>query len=544
VSDLERLSVLVIESHPGMRTQLRDMLSSMEIQRVQFAVSAAIAIRKLRDTRFNVVLCEYHLGEGQDGQHLLEDLRTHDIIPLETLFIMLTGERQYEKVIGAAELIPNDYILKPFAAETLHTRLDRALVKRDAFMPVYRVIEAGDLPEAIRLCAESETVHPDYAFDFVRLRADLHLQMGHVDKAQAVYRAATEIRPLPWMRLGLAKTLFMEKRYAEAEELLLSLIEQNRHYLDAYEWLAKTREMGGRMDEARKALLQATTLSPNRLTRLRRVGELSLSVGDPITAERMLTQVVRKSKQSDFREQEDYVHLVRAQLDNGKLEEAANTLDELTRSMPNDPKTRLCGAVAQSHLLIRKGDPEKARHVLSTGLKEYRNVGELSAVLKRELVRTCFENRLEAEAQEIVLDILRNAPDEKTIEYTRTLMREQGRTEMSSELEQRIQAEVRGLVAAGARLAQSGDFDGAVREMLTAVRKMPGNTHVLFNASLALLRHIEHHGWNESFATQARNLIQQARKRDPYNTRFAALTDFLHDLRVRQHQATRPGHGY
>lgn len=541
MTEFERLTVLVIEANPGMRSQLRDMLAGMGVSRLQFAVSASVAIRKLRDARFDLVLCEYHLGEGQDGQHLLEDLRNHEIIPLDTLFIMVTGERQYEKVVGAAELAPNDYILKPFAADTLQTRLMRALEKRDAFMPVYRLIELGDTPDAIRRCADNETVYPQYALDFMRLRAELHVAMGHADEAQAVYRAILKSRALPWARLGLAKTHFMQKRYAEAEALLNALVEENRRYLDAYDWLARTREAAGRVHDARQALIQATQLSPNRLARLRRVGELSLAVGDTASAEKALSEVVRKGKFSDFREPEDHVRLVQAQLENGKLDEAEASIRDLERSMADQPKTRLCAALTNACLLTRMGDPAKARALLAQGLKGYSSTGGFSPAMQRELVKTCFEHDLEKEGQELVLDILRNAGDEQTLAQTRAMMHAQGRGELSARLEERIQGEVRNLVAAGARMAKSGDYDGAVREMLNAVRKMPGNTHVLFNAALALLRHIEHHGWNEQFAAQARNLIAQARRRDPYNQRLAALTDFLHEL-IRKYRV-KPGHG-
>jgi len=37
---------------------------------------------------------------------LLEDLRHNKIIPLWTIFFMVTAERSYEKVVGAAELAP------------------------------------------------------------------------------------------------------------------------------------------------------------------------------------------------------------------------------------------------------------------------------------------------------------------------------------------------------------------------------------------------------------------------------------------------------
>ena len=75
------LDVLVVESQATMRAQLRNMLTSIGIEAPQFAVSATMAMRRLRAQRYDLVLCEYNLGEGQDGQHLLEDLRQHRQLP-------------------------------------------------------------------------------------------------------------------------------------------------------------------------------------------------------------------------------------------------------------------------------------------------------------------------------------------------------------------------------------------------------------------------------------------------------------------------------
>ena len=168
------IDVLVVESQATMRAQLRNMLTSIGIEAPQFAVSATMAMRRLRAQRYDLVLCEYNLGEGQDGQHLLEDLRQHRIIPRDTLFVMITAERNYERVTSACELAPDDYILKPLTAETLRVRLLRALEKRDAFLPAWQLMKIGDPVAAIDYCRIARNEHPQHLVDFMRLQAELH----------------------------------------------------------------------------------------------------------------------------------------------------------------------------------------------------------------------------------------------------------------------------------------------------------------------------------------------------------------------------------
>ena len=529
VIDLATISALIVEANPNMRTQLRNMLNMCGIGKVQFAVTAGVAVRKLRDGRYDLILCEYHIGDGQDGQHLLEDLRHNAIIPLSTLFIMVTGERQYERVVSAAELAPNDYILKPFAADTLHDRILRCLDKREAFLPAYKLIELGNVPDAIAYCCEAETKHTHWQFDFMRLRAELHVASGHADEAQHLYERIVESRGVPWARLGLAKTLYMQRRYAEAEDMLQALVNENDLFVDAYDWLSRAREAAGQLESARSILANATALSPHRVGRLRRLGELSIETGDHEAAEKILTEVVRKGKYSDFRDPEDHVRLIQAQLGKGDTVQAEATIRDLERSMAGLDKTRSCTALSSALVHVKKGDHARAGEAIKTLMAEQDAAQNLSLKMKGELARACFATQLDDHGSELVLDIMRNAPDERTISSAKDMLKEAGKAELGEQLAGQINCEVKDLVSEGARKAQSGDFDGAVQFMLNAVRRMPGNPNVLFNATLALLKHVENCGWNERFAEQARTLMERARQQDPGNPRLPALTAYYHN---------------
>lgn len=528
--NIEDISVLIVDSNAGMRTQLRNMLGLCGITKIALAVSAGVAVRKLRDQNFDIILCEYHLGEGQDGQHLLEDLRNHHLIPLATLFLMITGESQYEKVVSAAELAPNDYILKPFSSDKLLGRLSRALEKRDIFMPTYKLIEAGNTLEAIETCRAGESNNPQYVIDFMRLRAELHLIAGQAKEAQEIYELVVDSKAVPWAKLGLAKTLFMQKRFDEAEEQLQGLLEENNMYLDAYDWLAKTREAAGRIHEAKETLEEAVKVSPHTVRRLRKLGEVSAECGDMETASRMMSTVVNKGKYSDFRDPEDHVQLVKAQLGMGDAAAAALTLRDLERSMDGQPKTDLCKAISTAMMATHAGDTDKANAALDQAIRF--NDPRLGATvgLKKDLARICLENDQDDKAAAVIMDVMRHAANDEAVEAIKNMLVELGRPELGAKLAESARAEVRSIMSEGAQLAQSGDYDGAVRQMLQAVDKLPGNTHVLFNAALALLKHIENIGWNDHFASNAKSFIERVRKQDPGNQRLSALVNYFHAL--------------
>src|SRR5690606_10855495 len=162
-----------------------------------------------------------------------------------------------EKVVSAAELMLNDYVLKPFTAEMLLERIARAIDKRDALTPIHQMIDHGSLNEAIEACEVGEHTHPRHQADFMRLRAELHMMLGELDEAEALYSELFAKRSIAWARLGLATTLFMQNRLAEAEDMLQTLVDEKRQFLEAYDWLARTQEAMGRMKQAQQTLENA-----------------------------------------------------------------------------------------------------------------------------------------------------------------------------------------------------------------------------------------------------------------------------------------------
>ncbi len=527
--ELEKLSVLVIESRQGMRAQLRAMLTSHHVSAIQFASSAGAAVRKLRQETFDLILCSHELGEGQDGQHLLEDLRTHRIVPRETLFVMISSERNYERVIGTAELAPDDYILTPLTPSTLLDRLQRVLARREVFLPAWRLMDAGNTAGAIEYCLSNEPLFPYERPRFMRLRAELHESQGEFATAEKIFRAIVAEKPLPWAQLGVGRQLYRRRQFEEAVSILESLVGDHDYFIEAYDWLTRCRAALGEFQRAQEVMSKAVSLSPQRVARLREYGEVATKAGDYAEAEQSLAEVVRKGKYSDFRNPEDHLRLLKVQLLDKKHDAALATIGDLEKSMPGEAATAVCASLGRALAARASGKEGEAREALRQTILGA--TGQpLSASLKQELIRTGLDLSLDEECGSLVSDLLRNAEDEKTVEDTRALMAERGREKLSVQIEQDIQKEVKELVSAGAAKAQSGDYDGAVAAMMNAARRMPGNPNVLFNAALALLRRIERKGWNEHFAEQARKLIIRCRKLDPSNPKLEAMTTFHQGL--------------
>lgn len=534
MNELEGLSALIIEPHAGMRASIHSMLTQCGITRIEHASSSNQAVKHLGLRAIDMILCEYDLEGGQDGQQLLEDLRHHKLIPLATMFFMVTAEGNHSKVVSTAELAPSDYILKPFTAERLLERIRRALDKRNAFLPVYLLMEGGGQHEAIAACIEGQRLHPRFAIDFLRLRAELHMFLGEADQAEPIYRQLLDIKAIAWARLGLAKTLFMRKEFGEARDMLESLVDNNRNFVDAYDWLARTHAAVGDLRKSQAVLSDAVVVSPHAVRRLRTLAETAFEAGDVDTAEKAQRQVVGKAKYSEFRDPEDHVKLVRTLVAKGDPVAAATVVRDLERSMGGRPNTALCGAIASAMVHESTGNQTRLNESLLKALATCKDTPGVSAGIKLELARSCLQSGMEAGASDVVRDVMRNAADDAGVKRAMGVLEDAGRGELARRLAQESRQHVIDLVADGANRARSGDYRGAMTMMLEAATRMPNNPAVAFNAALASLRCLEHVGWDDRIGHQVIGLIGNVRRLDPLNPKLPAMAK-LHQQVLRQY---------
>lgn len=528
MNQLAGLSALIIEPHAGMRANIHNMLNQCGVTRIDHAGSSNNAVKHLTLKTFDLVLCEYDLEGGQDGQQLLEDLRHHKLISLATMFVMVTAEGDYGKVVSAAELAPTDYILKPFTADRLLDRIVRALARRKVLMPVYRLMEQGAQREAIEVCIEGAAEHPRHAIDFLRLRAELHMFLGEPDEAEPIYQQLIEAKAIAWARLGLAKTMFMRERFPEAQDILEDLVETNKNFVDAYDWLARTHAAAGALDKSQAVLADAVAVSPHAVRRLRKLGEVAMEAGDAETAEKVLRQVVAKAKYSEFRDPEDHVKLVQALVRKGDPVQAAAVIRDLDRSLGGSRSTAACSAISSAMVHECTGNAERLNESLAVALAAVKDSPGLSAQVKLELARSCLQNDMEQDAAEVVREVMRNAPNNSAMSKAMGVFEQAGRADLARALAHESRQEVIELVGQGAQRAKQGDYRGAVGLMTEAVTRMPDNPQVVFNAAVAVLKCLDNEGWDDRLGKSALNLIGTMRRLDPVNPKLPALAG-LHE---------------
>lgn len=522
-----QLTVLVVDPNPVIRTNVQNMLNQSGISRVEFAVNAGAAVRQLAKKSYDVILCEYDLGgpgaggDSQDGQQLLEDLRHHKLIAPWAIFIMITSEGAEDKVLGAAELAPTDYVLKPFTAGMLGERIARALERRAALLPAYQRVAQGDSRAAIQACIDGATGKPRYALDFARLRAELHASMREPAQAEGVYRQVLAARPLGWARLGLARALAAQDRVPDAIEQLDALIADNPRLMAAYDLLAQCRVQRGEHAQARKTLEEAVAISPHMVRRQRRLGEVALETGDAAQAEKSFRQVVTRSRYSEFRSPEDHVQLVKALVRKGDPLGATGVIRDLERSLRGSPELVACKAIAAALLHEAAGDKAATVGELKQAAHAVRDGGMLSSGMRIDLARACLAQRLDDEAAGVLITSM--SGDGISAREALDVFVQAGRPDLADGMNRQLRAQAQILLGVADEKRNMGDVRGAVQTLLEALRMAPNNLQVMIAVAGGILRQVMEMGWDEGLAALCVAQLEHIRALDPAHPRLQAL---------------------
>jgi hypothetical protein len=258
------------------------------------------------------------------------------------------------------------------------------------------------------------------------------------------------------------------------------------------------------------------------------LGELALAAGDLDTAERALRQVVQNSRHSAFRDPEDNTRLVQVLVQQGDPVAAARVIHELEQTMPGRPNAELCSAIASAMLHEYTGNAARLTVALDGALAGVQRRPALSDDLKLELARNCLAHGKAAAGSQLLRSVMGNAGGHAAgaalMRRASAVLEQAGQGALASRLAEQSRQDVIELVAAGALRARQGDFQGAVTLMLEAVQQLPRNVQVVFNAAVAVLKCLEHQGWDERLGQYALQLIEQVRQLAPGNAKLGALS--------------------
>ena len=121
------MPILVVDDYQTMIRIIRNLLKQLGFEDIDDANNGLSALEKLRQKRYGLVISDWNMAP-MTGYDLLRQVRTDEQMR-ETPFIMVTAESKTENVIAAKKAGVDNYIVKPFNAQTLKSKIDAVFTR-------------------------------------------------------------------------------------------------------------------------------------------------------------------------------------------------------------------------------------------------------------------------------------------------------------------------------------------------------------------------------------------------------------------------------
>jgi len=116
------MPILVVDDYQTMVRIIRNLLKQLGFEDVDDANDGTAALAKLKEKKYGLVISDWNM-EPMTGYELLRHVRADEALRV-TPFIMVTAESKTENVIAAKKAGVNNYIVKPFNAQTLKSKIE------------------------------------------------------------------------------------------------------------------------------------------------------------------------------------------------------------------------------------------------------------------------------------------------------------------------------------------------------------------------------------------------------------------------------------
>lgn len=520
---------LLVDDFVGIRQLLRESLRNLGAKHIDQAASGGEAIVLLSKTRYDVVMCDYNLGDGKNGQQVLEEARLRNLMLPSSVWLMVSAEKSVESVMGAAEHQPDAYIIKPITEGVLLTRLNRVWNKKQIFREIDQAFADKDYLRAARLCEEQIALYPLHEIDLHRMRATLLLKSGVPEQARAVYEKVLEERDYNWARCGLGKIRMSAGDLEAAQQMFQAVIADNRFYIDAFDQLALSYQQQGKHEEAFGVLEKAAKLSPNSVPRQRAFGQTALKLGNIPVAEKAFRKCIEMGEYSVAKTVDAYFGLARVCGQKNDTKEAIRLLNAAVHQFGGDEVT-LRAKITEGLVYHESGDYRRAR----------KSGDELEAMLaddtkQRPDSTTCLDMATllfavgvkDAPATLLCYVARNNHDNAPLLEEVQKIFDKARMGDEGIELIKASRQEAADMMNKGVLLWKTGKLTEAVEWMRVARKALPHNMRILFNSAQILISQLHQTGYVRELAEEAIGVLMHVDAIAPGQLRFAQLMEQL-----------------
>ncbi len=524
---------LVIDDFPEIRGSLSRTLKTFGAQSVDTAADGEEAVKLCQKKKFDIVLCDYNLGSGKDGQQILEEVRFLRVLLMTSLFVMITGESSREMVLGALECQPDDYITKPYTQASIKVRLDKAILKHEALLPIKHFVSKGEYQSALDKCNQLIQEGSRYSADCLRMKGQLHFLLKQLKEAQQIYESILDKKPVTWAKLGMSKTLMEMGKLDSAEDMLNEIIEEDSRYIEAHDMLSEIYSKKNDLISAQKSTENATHISPKSVLRHRKLADLAEKNDDTDTTLKSHQQAIKWGFNSCHESEQDYFNYARKvsevtdgdQSTNAKaMVKQANTfLDRAKKRYSNRPEVGVQAQLVEAQLLNSQGETNRAEKAASKAKLLYDDLTAPSIDASLELARTMYSLEDEEGARNLLSKLaLRHGDDEDLMRIidgiTGEPISEQGKSLAAK------------LTKSGIDAYENKEFDRAIQVFSEALESYPKHIGLNLNLLQALIADADQNGYKNSFEKLCHKALRAVGTIEQNNKQYKRYSFILNQL--------------
>ena len=233
--------IAIVEDNATARTTLRGHLLPIAKLNVSSFGSGVELKSALRKQHFELIIMDYHLGQGRTGVEWVQSLKESGFIRPSTGLIFLTSDRSPQTIGRIMDLQPDALLIKPYTIASLSRQIKHYLSYRKYIEPVLREMDNKQRPSAITLLRKKlrEGVPPRLASDVGKLYAKLLFENEDILHAMRVYDdVLTRSDKVLWAQWGKIRCQYAAGLWPDCQDELTGMVTSTLARDSAFEWLA------------------------------------------------------------------------------------------------------------------------------------------------------------------------------------------------------------------------------------------------------------------------------------------------------------------
>ena len=541
---LKAKHILIIDDFSGMRSMLTNMLAVYNADSITEAANGEEAIQLISENHYDVILCDYNLGTGKDGQQVLEEAKERDLIPYSSIYIMTTAENTAEMVMGAVEYIPDGYLSKPFTKEVLISRLKRLVEKKENLIEISTAIQQRDYVSAIDLCKKLLGDKPKNRYELLKTQVELYIKINDYDNAETILNSVIAEREMPWALLYLGQIHFYRNNYEDAKYIFEDLSEDNPNYLFAHDWLSKTHEKIGNLQDSQDALLKAIERSPKAIKRQQILADISFRNKDLDTSEKAYKRIVRTGKHSCYLSPDDYSGLANVYIEKGMTIDALNTMVSMRESFCKPGSLfNMKYHINEAFIYNKMLNKDKTKSSLDKVIDLFdASPGEMNSIDAINIAEICYAHEMQEAGNKLACHAIRNNHNnQNVIDDIVNQLSCSGLSKDTINTLMETRDEVVELNNRGVKLATSGHIEESISLFVKAASAMSENSVINLNAAQSLIMFMKSSSPTHDLLNETKKYLDRVSFEGKPSDKYRMLTKLYREQKLYADKQTRKG---